>query len=64
MRQDEIRHGRDRHREIRRDAALAARRFPGWSKEQHDMGMGLIIGIVIGAVLVIWLVFQILGGIF
>lgn len=64
VRQNEARHGEDRHREIRCDAALAARRYPGWPKEQNDMGMGLIIGIVIGAVLVIWLLFQILGGIF
>lgn len=54
----------DRHREIRSDAALAARHYPRAAEGANDMGMGLIIGIVIGAVLVIWLLFQILGGIF
>ena len=35
-----------------------------WEDEIMRMGVGVIIGIIIGVILVLWILVQILGGIF
>ena len=37
---------------------------PTWEDEIMRMGVGVIIGIIIGVVVVLWILVQILGGIF